>query len=100
MTRTDLEQARDTPAVRGLLATECERARTALAATDGIADLAEPGLRPVVTAMTELMAHQLTAVEKAGVGALRKDVGYGLAAPLRTLLRARALSRRTARSTV
>ncbi|WP_392892738.1 squalene/phytoene synthase family protein [Streptomyces sp. LN699] len=100
VTRTDLEQARDTPAVRGLLATECERARTALAATDGIADLAEPGLRPVVTAMTELMAHQLTAVEKAGVGALRKDVGYGLAAPLRTLLRARALSRRTARSTV
>ncbi|MEV6572897.1 squalene/phytoene synthase family protein [Streptomyces sp. NPDC051577] len=99
VTRTDLEQARDTPAVRDLLAAECQRARTALAATDGLADLAEPGLRPVVTAMTELMAHQLVAVERAGAGALRKDVGYGLAAPVRTLLRARTLGRPTAPTT-
>ncbi|MFJ1864567.1 squalene/phytoene synthase family protein [Streptomyces sp. NPDC088097] len=90
VTRTDLEQGRDTPAVRDLLAAECARARTALAAAEDVPDLTAPGLRPVVAAMTELMAHQLTAVERAGAGALRKDVGYGLAAPLRTLLRARA----------
>ncbi|MCX5192765.1 squalene/phytoene synthase family protein [Streptomyces sp. NBC_00249] len=89
VTRADLERARDTPAVRGLLAAECLRARTALAATDGILDLAAPGLRPVVATMTELMAHQLTAVERAGSAALRRDIGYGFAAPLRTLARAR-----------
>ncbi|MET9464611.1 squalene/phytoene synthase family protein [Streptomyces sp. NPDC006544] len=96
VTRADLEQARDTPGVRELLAAECGRARSALAAAGGILDLTEPGLRPVAVTMTELMEHQLTAVEKAGVGALRKDVGYGLVAPLRTLVRARARRPRTA----
>ncbi|MGW7332537.1 hypothetical protein ACWGIU_28865 [Streptomyces sp. NPDC054840] len=38
--------------------------------------------------MGELMAHQLTAVERAGAAALRRDTGYGLAAPLRILVRA------------
>ncbi|MGW6708240.1 phytoene/squalene synthase family protein [Streptomyces sp. NPDC054956] len=95
VTRADLEQARDTPAVRELLAAECGRARTALAAAEGILDLTEPGLRAVVVTMTELMGHQLAAVERAGTGALRKDVGYGLAAPLRTLARARATRPRT-----
>lgn len=88
VTRADLEQARDTPAVRALLAAECRRARTALDAAHGIGDLAEPGLRPVIATMTELMAHQLTAVERAGAAALRRDIGYGLAAPLRILVRA------------
>ncbi|WP_405435777.1 squalene/phytoene synthase family protein [Streptomyces avidinii] len=88
VTRADLEQARDTPAVRALLAAECRRARTALDAARGILDLAEPGLRPVIATMTELMAHQLTAVERAGVAALRRDIGYGPAAPLRILVRA------------
>ncbi|MFB7255830.1 phytoene/squalene synthase family protein [Streptomyces nojiriensis] len=88
VTRADLEQARDTPAVRALLAAECRRARTALDAAHGIGGLAEPGLRPVVATMTELMAHQLTAVERAGAAALRRDIGYGLAAPLRILVRA------------
>ncbi|MFF2787344.1 phytoene/squalene synthase family protein [Streptomyces sp. NPDC058049] len=88
VTRADLEQARDTPAVRALLAAECRRARTALDAAHGILGLAEPGLRPVIATMTELMAHQLTAVERAGVTALRRDIGYGLAAPLRILVRA------------
>ncbi|MEU3404378.1 squalene/phytoene synthase family protein [Streptomyces sp. NPDC006670] len=95
VTRADLEGARDTPAVRALLAAECRLARTALtAADDGILDLTAPGLRPVVAAMTELMGHQLAAVERAGTGVLRKDVGYGLAAPAGTLLR--ALRRRRA----
>ncbi|MBT2448729.1 squalene/phytoene synthase family protein [Streptomyces sp. ISL-43] len=97
VTRADLEQARDTPAVRELLAAECGRARTALAAADGILDLTEPGLRAVAVTMTELMEHQLAAVERAGAGALRKDVGYGFAAPLRTLARARATARRQGR---
>ncbi|MEU9038387.1 squalene/phytoene synthase family protein [Streptomyces sp. NPDC048352] len=98
VTRADLEQARDTPAVRRLLAAECGRARARLAAVDGILDLTEPGLRPVVGAMTELMGHQLAAVERAGAGALRKDTGYGLAAPVATL--ARALRRRGTRRPV
>ncbi|MET9610738.1 squalene/phytoene synthase family protein [Streptomyces sp. NPDC006512] len=88
VTRADLEAGRDTPAVRGLLAAECLRARTALGAAADITGLAAPGLRPVVATMTELMGHQLAAVERAGARALRKDVGYGLVAPLRTLGRA------------
>ncbi|MEU5147720.1 squalene/phytoene synthase family protein [Streptomyces yangpuensis] len=96
VTRADLERARDTPAVRALLAAESRRARAALDATHGILDLAEPGLRPVIATMADLMAHQLTAVERAGAGALRRDVGYGLAAPLRILLRA-AASRKASR---
>ncbi|MCX4808071.1 squalene/phytoene synthase family protein [Streptomyces sp. NBC_01214] len=88
VTRADLERARDTPAVRALLAAECGRARTALDAAHGIGDLAEPGLRPVIATMTGLMAHQLTAVERAGAAALRRDIGYGPAAPLRILVRA------------
>ncbi|MGW0363673.1 phytoene/squalene synthase family protein [Streptomyces sp. NPDC002990] len=105
VTRADLEQARDTGAVRALLAAEAGRARTALDAavdaaitvgtvrTAGILALAEPGLRPVISTMVELMAHQLSAMERAGAGALRRDVGYGVAAPLRILLRARARTR-------
>ncbi|MFF7295906.1 phytoene/squalene synthase family protein [Streptomyces sp. NPDC090085] len=88
VTRADLEAARDTPAVRALLADEARRARTALDATHGLLDLAVPGLRPVVATMADLMAHQLSAVERAGADALRKDVGYGAVAPLRILLRA------------
>ncbi|MER6214271.1 phytoene/squalene synthase family protein [Streptomyces sp. NPDC001272] len=89
VTRADLEQARDTPAVRALLAAECRRARSALDAVDAvILDVTEPGLRTVAAAMTELMGHQLVAVERAGAGLLRKDVGYGLAAPAGTLARA------------
>ncbi|MFF2193848.1 squalene/phytoene synthase family protein [Streptomyces sp. NPDC058157] len=95
VTRADLEGARDTPAVRALLAAECRLARTALAAADeGILELTAPGLRPVVAAMAELMGHQLAAVERAGAGVLRKDVGYGFKAPAGTLLR--ALRRRRA----
>ncbi|MFG2875350.1 squalene/phytoene synthase family protein [Streptomyces sp. NPDC048337] len=97
VTRADLEQGHDTPAVRALLADETRRARAALDATDGHLGLAEPGLRPVVATMTELMAQQLAAVERAGITALRRDTGYGLVAPLRTLLRARASRTRTAR---
>ncbi|MFB6516677.1 hypothetical protein [Streptomyces sp. NPDC056401] len=59
-------------------------------------DLTAPGLRAVAATMAELMEHQLTAVERAGAGALRKDVGYGFTAPLRTLVRARARRPRTA----
>ncbi|MEU6314378.1 squalene/phytoene synthase family protein [Streptomyces sp. NPDC047014] len=88
VTRADLEAARDTPAVRALLAAETRRARASLDATRGLLDLAVPGLRPVVATMADLMAHQLTAVERAGAGALRRDVGYGTVAPLRILLRA------------
>ncbi|MFD7624799.1 squalene/phytoene synthase family protein [Streptomyces sp. NPDC059851] len=98
VTRADLEQARDTPAVRALLDAATQRARTALEAVDGILGLVEPGLRPVVATMTELMGHQLAAVERAGAGALRRDVGYGVAAPLRTLARARASRAAAARS--
>ncbi|MFJ6793316.1 squalene/phytoene synthase family protein [Streptomyces sp. NPDC091268] len=98
VTRDDLEGARDTPAVRALLAAECRRARTALAAAGDLLDLSEPGLRPVVTTMAALMEHQLTAVERAGAGALRRDVGYGVAAPLRTLVRASVGIRRAGRT--
>ncbi|WP_051814419.1 squalene/phytoene synthase family protein [Kitasatospora sp. MBT63] len=89
VTRAELERGQDGPAVRALLADQCGRARAALTAAADVVQLADPGLRAVGRMMTELMAHQLTAVERAGAGALRKDVGYGLLAPLRILARAR-----------
>ncbi|MER8183881.1 squalene/phytoene synthase family protein [Kitasatospora sp. NPDC094015] len=89
VTRAELEQGRDGAGVRALLADQCARARTALDAAADVVELADPGLRAVGRMMTELMAHQLTAVERAGVRALRRDVGYGVLAPLRILGRAR-----------
>lgn len=88
--RAELERAADTPGVRALLADGAARAGAALEAARGVVGLADPGLRPVVRTMVELMEHQLRAVERAGTGALREDVGYGLVAPLRVLLRARS----------
>ncbi|WP_051795025.1 squalene/phytoene synthase family protein [Streptomyces sp. NRRL S-87] len=96
VSRADLEGAADTPAVRALLAAECARAREALTAAADVVELAAPGLRPVGRVMTELMAHQLAAVERAGAGALRRDAGYGVVAPLRILGRAWRERRRAA----
>ncbi|MEV8096643.1 squalene/phytoene synthase family protein [Kitasatospora sp. NPDC085879] len=93
VTPDDLARARDTPAVRDLLADQCRRARTALDAAADVVDHADPGLRAVGTTMTDLMAHQLAAVERAGVRALRRDIGYGLLAPLRILARAHRTTR-------
>ncbi|WP_371497670.1 squalene/phytoene synthase family protein [Kitasatospora sp. NBC_00374] len=89
VTRAELERGRDGAAVRALLSDQCARARAALDAAADVVELADPGLRRVGRTMTDLMAHQLTAVERAGVRALRRDVGYGLLAPLRILDRAR-----------
>ncbi|WP_035848061.1 squalene/phytoene synthase family protein [Kitasatospora azatica] len=93
VTRSELEQAQDRPGVRALLADQSRRAREALAAASDVVQLADPGLRTVARTMTELMAHQLAAVERAGVGALRRDVGYGVLAPLRILAKARRSAR-------
>lgn len=88
VSRAELEQGMDGAGVRALLADQCGRARAAVEAASGVGELVVPGLRPVVRTMTELMAHQLAAVERAGVGALRRDVGYGVLAPLRILAKA------------
>ncbi|MFF5449376.1 phytoene/squalene synthase family protein [Streptomyces sp. NPDC012888] len=88
VSRADLASARDTAGVRALLAEACGRARAALDASADVVDHAHPGLRRVGRVMRELMAHQLTLVEAAGSGALRRDVGYGGLAPVRLLLRA------------
>ncbi|MEV7612734.1 squalene/phytoene synthase family protein [Streptomyces sp. NPDC089799] len=87
VTRADLEQHRDTAAVRALLAGECALARTSLDAARDVVGHADPGLRRVGRTMLELMAHQLTLVERAGPAALRRDIGYGTLAPLRILTR-------------
>ncbi|MCU7824215.1 squalene/phytoene synthase family protein [Kitasatospora sp. DSM 101779] len=89
VTPEDLRAARDTAAVRALLSDQCRRARGALDAAADVVDHADPGLRAVGRTMTDLMAHQLAAVERAGARALRRDIGYGVLAPLRILARAR-----------
>ncbi|MFG2295885.1 squalene/phytoene synthase family protein [Streptomyces sp. NPDC048603] len=88
VTRTDLEQGRDTTGVRALLAGECALARAALDAARDVVGHSDPGLRRVGRTMLELMAHQLTLVERAGPAALSQDIGYGTLAPLRILARA------------
>ncbi|MGE7432291.1 phytoene/squalene synthase family protein [Kitasatospora sp. NPDC001175] len=93
VTRAELEQGVDSGAVRALLAELRGQAGTALDAARDVVGLSAPGLRPVGRAMIELMECQLRAVERAGAGALRRDVGYGVVAPLRVLARARRTSR-------
>ncbi|MGW6919237.1 phytoene/squalene synthase family protein [Kitasatospora sp. NPDC054939] len=89
VTRAELEGGGDGAGTRGLLADCTARAGAALDGARDVVGLADPGLRPVAGMMVELMTHQLRAVERAGTDALRRDVGYGKAAPLRILLRAR-----------
>ncbi|MGK4581389.1 squalene/phytoene synthase family protein [Kitasatospora sp. HPMI-4] len=89
ITRAELERGADGPAVRALLAELRGQAGAALEEARDVVELSVPGLRPVVRAMVELMECQLRAVERAGAGALRRDVGYGVVAPLRVLGRAR-----------
>ncbi|MER7762632.1 squalene/phytoene synthase family protein [Streptomyces sp. NPDC097619] len=89
VTRAALAVGADTPQVRALLAAECGRARTALAAAADVVDHADPGLRRVGRTMIDLMGHQLDLVEAAGTRAARRDTGYGLLAPLRILAAAR-----------
>ncbi|MDH6124345.1 squalene/phytoene synthase family protein [Kitasatospora sp. GP82] len=98
VTRRQLEQGADTEAVRALLAELCGQARAALEGSRDVIGLSAPGLRPVVQVMAELMECQLRAVERAGAGALRRDVGYGVVAPLRVLARARRDAGRSLRA--
>ncbi|WP_052682007.1 phytoene/squalene synthase family protein [Saccharothrix sp. ST-888] len=93
VTRAQLERGADGPAVRALLAELCGQAGAALDGARDVVELSVPGLRPVARAMAELMECQLRSVERAGARALRRDVGYGVVAPLRVLARARRSSR-------
>ncbi|GGX97097.1 phytoene/squalene synthase family protein [Streptomyces hiroshimensis] len=98
VSRSDLESARDTPAVRALLAGQLRRARHDLLAARRLAGLTAPAGRPFVRAMVELEVLTADAAAAKGCGLLRGSARPSAGAALRVLLgeygRARAARRR------
>ncbi|MFF0013788.1 squalene/phytoene synthase family protein [Streptomyces sp. NPDC005374] len=89
VTRADLEQGQDTPAVRELVALTCRRVRKSLTASRALEDSTAPGFRPLQRALLDLAEHQLSRVESTGTSVTRRAVGYGVRVPLAVLLRER-----------
>ncbi|TCR16252.1 phytoene synthase [Streptomyces sp. BK205] len=87
VTRADLEQGQDTPAVRELVALTCRRTRKSLTDSRALAEVTVPGFRPLQRALLDLAEHQLSRVESAGAAVTRRGVGYGVRVPLAVLFR-------------
>lgn len=94
VTRADLEQARDTPGVRDLLAHVLDRARHSLAAGRTLAGLVPPEGRALFRGMVEI--EDLTAAAAAAKGAalLKGSARPSPPATVRVLLRERRAARR------
>lgn len=89
VTRTDLEQGQDTPAVRELVALTCRRTRKSVTDSRALLDSTVPGFRPLQRALLDLAEHQLARVESTGTSVTRRAVGYGIRVPVAVLLRER-----------
>ncbi|MFE3035135.1 phytoene/squalene synthase family protein [Streptomyces canus] len=89
VTRADLEQGKDTPAVTELVAATCRRTRQALTDSRALVDSSAAGFRPLQRALLDLAEHQLSRVESTGTSVTRRAVGYGIRVPLTVLLRER-----------
>ncbi|WP_058041491.1 phytoene/squalene synthase family protein [Streptomyces roseifaciens] len=96
VSRGDLESARDTPAVRVLLAGQLRRARHDLLAARRLAGLTSPVDRPFVRAMVELEVLTADAAAAKGCGLLRGPARPSAGPALRMFLRefGRALAAR------
>ncbi|MFC5147737.1 phytoene/squalene synthase family protein [Streptomyces aureoversilis] len=93
VSRDDLESARDTPAVRALLAGQLGRARHDLLDARRLAGLTSPVDRPFVRAMVELEVLTADAAEAKGCSLLRGPARPSAGAALRVLLRERGRAR-------
>ncbi|WP_316528568.1 phytoene/squalene synthase family protein [Kitasatospora brasiliensis] len=95
VTRADLEQARDLPAVRALLAASLDRAGRTLAEGKAVIDLVPPAHRPMVRCIVGV--EELTgAAARADLGALlRRSAGPAKPAALRLLAREYLRARRS-----
>jgi phytoene synthase len=89
VTRADLEQGQDTPAVAELVAETCRRTRKSLADSRALVDSTTVGFRPLQRALQDLAEHQLSCVESTGTSVTRRAVGYGIRVPFAVLLRER-----------
>ncbi|MFI2608495.1 phytoene/squalene synthase family protein [Kitasatospora sp. NPDC018619] len=94
VTRADLEQARDLPAVRALLADQLDRADRALAEGRAVIDLVPPAHRPMVRCIVGV--EELTsAAARADLGALlRRSASPAKPAALRLVAREYLRARR------
>ncbi|GAA2305198.1 squalene/phytoene synthase family protein [Streptomyces violaceusniger] len=84
-----LENARDTTAIRGLLAHLLGEARERLSTSRGLVGLAPPEGRPLFRAMIEIELLTITAAVTKGPGLLRAPARPPLPATARVLLRER-----------
>ncbi|MFE2183678.1 squalene/phytoene synthase family protein, partial [Streptomyces sp. NPDC059455] len=89
VTRADLENARDTPAIRSLLAQLLGEARECLSTSRSLVGLVPPEGRPLFRAMIEIELLTTTAAATKGPGLLRAPARPPLPATARVLLRER-----------
>ncbi|WP_433544424.1 squalene/phytoene synthase family protein (plasmid) [Streptomyces sp. CA-294286] len=95
VTRDDLEEGRDTPGVRALIATTARSAHTTLRQASGIVDEVEDGHRPLMRCVLRLHHLRLQSIESMGTGITRGPVRNQPVACLRMLLQERRLSATT-----
>ncbi|MFD8096964.1 phytoene/squalene synthase family protein [Streptomyces malaysiensis] len=93
VTRADLENARDTPETRSLLAHLIGQARECLSASRDLVGLAPPEGRPLFRAMIEIEQLTATAAAAKGPGLLRAPARPPVPATARVLLRERRHAR-------
>ncbi|WP_432251331.1 squalene/phytoene synthase family protein [Streptomyces sp. HNM1019] len=89
VTRADLENARDTPAIHALLARLLGEARACLSTSRSLVGLAPPEGRPLLRAMIEIELLTAAAAAAKGPGLLRAPARTPLPATARVLFRER-----------
>ncbi|MCQ4041572.1 squalene/phytoene synthase family protein [Streptantibioticus rubrisoli] len=94
VTRTDLEEALDTPGTRELLQHLLEQASTSLAAARPLVDLVPPANRPLVRALIELETLTTTAAATKEIDLLRSPASPSPLAALGVLAREYLRARR------
>ncbi|MFE9405612.1 phytoene/squalene synthase family protein [Streptomyces sp. NPDC006530] len=98
-TRVDLEQARDLPGTRRLIASSLDRARTTLTASAPLTHLVPPPGRPLVRALIALDHLTLTAATRKGPALLKSSARPSVRGAAGVLLREYGAARRVGRGT-
>ncbi|MBR7838065.1 squalene/phytoene synthase family protein [Actinospica durhamensis] len=98
VTRTDLEQARDLPTVRALIADQLDRVERGLGAGSAAIDLVPPASRPMLRCMLSLDALTVAAARADVPALLRRPANCSKLAAVRVLGREYLSARRTRRA--
>jgi 15-cis-phytoene synthase len=88
VTRSDLEQNRDSTNVRALLRDMCVRARTALKEARAVLEVCDPGQLVAARSLLVLQERQLDDIQRSGARILQRPVGFHRLTMVRTMLSA------------